>query len=357
SRTFINIRFLNIRIILHSLTTLEVFLSGVPNFPEFTTITLVDGVQISRCDSSTKRAVPKQSWMTKMTADDPLYWDRETQRCIRNDLTAKIDTDTLLQRFNESGGIHTNQKRYGCQWDDETDEIHGFAQFGFDGKDLIFLDLRTDTWVAVQSQALPIKLLWDRQGAVDHYRNFLTRVCPETLKKILRFGQSSLKKVLPEVSLLQKSPSSTVTCHATGFYPDRAKLFWTKDGEVLEDIGETLPNGDGTFQSFVDLDLSSVPAEDWDKVSCVFQLSGVRDDLITKLQRDKIKTNGERETLTVYCLLGLCFVERFIMLFFSSFNSENARPHHRPCPRPLGCSLCCCDLFVQKKTQKRQCHT
>uniref|UniRef100_A0A3B4X7Q8 Ig-like domain-containing protein n=1 Tax=Seriola lalandi dorsalis TaxID=1841481 RepID=A0A3B4X7Q8_SERLL len=56
---------------------------------------------------------------------------------------------------------------------------------------------------------------------------------------------------LPSVSLLQKTPSSPVSCHATGFYPHRAVMFWRKDGEDLhEDVdqGEILPNNDETFQ-------------------------------------------------------------------------------------------------------------
>lgn len=73
-------------------------------------------------------------------------------------------------------------------------------------------------------------------------------------------------------------------------------LFWTKDGEELyEDVElwEVLPNHDGTFQKSADLDVSSIPPEDWDRYSCVFQLSGVKDDVITKLDKAVIKTNGE----------------------------------------------------------------
>ena len=96
------------------------------------------------------------------------------------------------------------------------------------------------------------------------------------------------------MSLLQKSPSSPVSCHATGFYPDRAMMFWRKDGEELHedvDLGEILPNHDGSFQMSVDLDLSSVPAEDWRRYDCVFHLSGVEDDIITKLDKAEIRTN------------------------------------------------------------------
>ncbi|XP_031150534.2 major histocompatibility complex class I-related gene protein-like [Sander lucioperca] len=104
---------------------------------------------------------------------------------------------------------------------------------------------------------------------------------------------------VPSVSLLQKSPSSPVSCHATGFYPDRAMMFWRKDGEELHedvDLGEILPNHDGSFQMSADLDLSSVPAEDWRRYDCVFQLSGVEDDIVTKQDKAKIRTNREKTT-------------------------------------------------------------
>ncbi|KAJ0044126.1 hypothetical protein NL108_010008 [Boleophthalmus pectinirostris] len=114
---------------------------------------------------------------------------------------------------------------------------------------------------------------------------------------------------LPLVSFLQKCSSSPVTCHATGFYPDRVLLFWAKDGEELdEDPGEILPNHDGTFQTSVSLDLSSVPAEDWKRYSCVFQLSGVTEDLITRLDPSKILSNERKlstSTITAAVLSGV----------------------------------------------------
>ncbi|KAG7273738.1 hypothetical protein CRUP_001818 [Coryphaenoides rupestris] len=40
----------------------------------------------------------------------------------------------------------------------------------------------------------------------------------------------------PQVSLLQRTPSSPVVCHATGFYPDRVMVFWKRDDQELEDV-------------------------------------------------------------------------------------------------------------------------
>ena len=96
------------------------------------------------------------------------------------------------------------------------------------------------------------------------------------------------------MSLLQKTPSSPVSCFATGFYPDRADIFWRKDGEELHEdveLGEILPNHDGSFQMNVDLNLSSVTPEDWRRNECVFQFSGATDDIITKLDKAAIQTN------------------------------------------------------------------
>ncbi|KAI3358880.1 hypothetical protein L3Q82_015275, partial [Scortum barcoo] len=129
---------------------------------------------------------------------------------------------------------------------------------------------------------------------------FYTQHCNEIEPYLLKDRISSLKQRLnqtgdlPSVSLLQKSPSSPVSCHATGFYPDRATLIWRKDGEELhEDVdhGEILPNHDGSFQMSVDLKLSSVTPEDWSRYDCVFHLSGVKDDIVTKLDKAEIRTN------------------------------------------------------------------
>ncbi|XP_020562592.1 major histocompatibility complex class I-related gene protein-like [Oryzias latipes] len=111
----------------------------------------------------------------------------------------------------------------------------------------------------------------------------------------MHYGRSFLQRTeRPSVSFLQKTPSSPVCCHATGFYPDRADLFWRKDGEEIHEgveKGQILPNHDGTFQMSSELNVSLIKHEDWRRYDCVFQLSGLTEDIVSMLDKTQIQTN------------------------------------------------------------------
>ncbi|XP_067335049.1 putative HLA class I histocompatibility antigen, alpha chain H [Channa argus] len=158
------------------------------------------------------------------------------------------------------------------------------------------LDLKNRKWIPLKPEADVVKQEWDAvKVVIEDIVHVVTQIHPELLSNFVNYGRSFLlRTVRPSVSLLQKSPSSPVSCHATGFYPDRATVFWRKDGEELhEDVdhGEILLNHDGTFQMRVDLNISSVKPEDWRRYDCVFQLYVVEDDIITKLDKAVIRTN------------------------------------------------------------------
>uniref|UniRef100_A0A3Q3F007 MHC class I-like antigen recognition-like domain-containing protein n=1 Tax=Labrus bergylta TaxID=56723 RepID=A0A3Q3F007_9LABR len=174
----------------------------------FVIVGMVDDIQIDYYDSNTKRAEPKQDWMKKVTDDDADYWERLTEILKGDQQTYKVDLDILKRRFNQTGGVHIVQMMEGCEWDDETGDVNGFYQFGYDGEDFIVLDLKTMTWVAAQQQAV-----------LEYLKYYFNKECVDWLKKFVNYGR---------MSLLQKTPSSRVTCHATGFYPNRAMMFWRK---------------------------------------------------------------------------------------------------------------------------------
>uniref|UniRef100_G3NAZ5 Ig-like domain-containing protein n=1 Tax=Gasterosteus aculeatus aculeatus TaxID=481459 RepID=G3NAZ5_GASAC len=253
--------------------------------------------------------------MSRVTEDDPQYWKSESETFMGTQQVYKVDIETVKRRFNQTGGVHIYQRMVSCEWDDETNEVKGYDQDGYDGEDFISFDPETEQYIAPKQQAVRIKQKWDQDRArIAHNKNFLTHVFPEWVKKYLSYGRSSLMRTeRPSVSLLQKTPSSPVSCHATGFYPDRAALFWRKDGEELHedvDLGEILPNHNGTFQMRVDLKLSSVPAEDWRRYDCVFQLSGVDEDIVTKL--DKTRTNTEKPAASTFIIIAVAVLVAII---------------------------------------------
>ncbi|KAL3984275.1 hexokinase [Sarotherodon galilaeus] len=278
----------------HSLKYFYTASSQVPNFPEFVVVGMVDKVQMVQFDSNTMKTVSKQDWMNRNI--DEQYWERETGGFVSAQQVFKANIEIAKQRFNQTGGVHIVQWMYGCEWDDETNEVDGYEQFGYDGEDFITFDLQTETWVAPKRQAVVTKHKWDSNKAfITSVKNYYTQICPEWLKKYLNYGRSSLMRtVLPSVSLLQKSSSSAISCHATGFYPNRAEMMWRKDGEETHEgveIGEILTNNDGTFQMSVNLDLRSVKAEDWRRYDCVFQFSGINENVTTTLDKTAIRTN------------------------------------------------------------------
>ncbi|XP_053530370.1 H-2 class I histocompatibility antigen, TLA(B) alpha chain isoform X2 [Ictalurus punctatus] len=262
----------------HSLQYLYTALTPGINFPEFTAVGLVDGQQFMYYDSNIKKVIPKTEWIQKMKSGNPGYWNSETSHMQSQQESFKDTVNAVMQSLNHSTGVHTLQRIYGCERDDDN-TIRRYDVFGYDGEDFISLDLKTGTWTAAESPALLFIKKWESTGAegVDQ-KPFLENECIDELKKFVSYGRESLeRKVPPTASVFQKHSPPEVVCHATGFFPKTVMITWQKDGEDVHedvDLGETLPNQDGSFQKRTVL---TVSAEDLQKhtYTCVIQHSSM----------------------------------------------------------------------------------
>nr|XP_049606231.1 H-2 class I histocompatibility antigen, alpha chain isoform X9 [Syngnathus scovelli] len=270
--------------------------SQVATLPEYLVMAYVDGVQILQFDSYHRETKAIHDWVNKITEDDPDFWKRETEFNIGNEQVMKVNIETAKKRFNQTGGVHMIQVMRGCEWDDETGEVDGWQHVRYDGEDFLSFEAKTMTWIAANPQAFVTKLKLDQIDGFNEVRkNILTEECPFELKKHVSNGRDYLTRTeLPKVFLLQKTSSSPVTCHATGFYPRTSTLFWRKNGEEIHkdvEMGETLPNHDGTFQASVHLKVEVTPAAE-QEYECVFKLDSVLEDIVTKLDARSILSNA-----------------------------------------------------------------
>ncbi len=68
------------------------------------------------------------------------------------------------------------QRMYGCQWDEQTKESHGFDQHGYDGEDYISLDVENSIYITSVPQGLITTARWNADTAQltylrQYYRN------------------------------------------------------------------------------------------------------------------------------------------------------------------------------------------
>lgn len=89
-------------LVTHSLRYLHSASSGIPGFPGFVTVVLVDGQPFSYYDSNIRRELPRQSWMVQ--TENPDFWERRTQSSFVNEQVFKRKVAMIKPRFNHTGG-------------------------------------------------------------------------------------------------------------------------------------------------------------------------------------------------------------------------------------------------------------
>ncbi|XP_068106318.1 class I histocompatibility antigen, F10 alpha chain-like isoform X7 [Hyperolius riggenbachi] len=248
-------------------TTISAPGSGLP---VYSIVGYVDDREIENYNSDTRKYLPKTEWMKKL---EPEYWERNTQIAQVTEPVMKNNVRVAMQRFNQTGGIHIVQLMYGCEVRDDGSTV-GYRQYGYDGRDLQYLDTQSKLWIPAMHEAQSTTQRWnspeERWG--ERNKNYLENQCLEELKQFIQYGREDLeRRVRPEVKVWGRQQPDGVTrlqCLAYGFHPRAVDVKWVRNGEdhiPSDEASPILPHPDGTYQTRVSVE---VPTREGDTYSC-----------------------------------------------------------------------------------------
>ncbi|XP_016402336.1 class I histocompatibility antigen, F10 alpha chain-like, partial [Sinocyclocheilus rhinocerous] len=147
-------------------------------------VTTLDGRQIDYYDSEIKMLIPKQDWMKDYASTD--LWKEDTEIRERVQQIYKNNIHVLMKRFNQAHGVHVYQRVYGCGWDDETGDFDGFDQHGYDGNDLITLDVKKFRYISAVPQGFITVQKWNNdREQVESLTQYYRHECVYWLKHFL----------------------------------------------------------------------------------------------------------------------------------------------------------------------------
>ena len=89
---------------IHSVSYFCTASSGLSTFPEFFAVVMLEEVQIGYSDSNIQRILLKQAWMEQLERDHPDEVKRYTGMVLGHQQTLKVQFETLMKRFNQTGG-------------------------------------------------------------------------------------------------------------------------------------------------------------------------------------------------------------------------------------------------------------
>uniref|UniRef100_A0A8C6X8A5 Ig-like domain-containing protein n=1 Tax=Naja naja TaxID=35670 RepID=A0A8C6X8A5_NAJNA len=261
--------------------------------PHFVVLGFVDSQAFVHYDSNSRRMKPRVSWMEKVGKEDPQYWERETQASYVQEQASRQGLETLRDRYNQSKGLHTWQRMYGCElW--RNGSKGGFLQYGYEGRTFITFDKETLTWVAAEPQAQITQRKWDALPQDNHrVKSYLEEECIEWLEKYLVNSGGAVSAEPPEVTVRGKTEvedgMETHVCRLDGFYPREINASWTRDGEVWEEEtfhGSLAPNADGTYHSWLSI---RIDPKERGRYRCHVEHDGLQEPLDLALEGERLQ--------------------------------------------------------------------
>uniref|UniRef100_A0A8D1JHN2 Major histocompatibility complex, class I-related n=2 Tax=Sus scrofa TaxID=9823 RepID=A0A8D1JHN2_PIG len=274
--------------------------------PEFISVGYVDSYPITTYDSVSRQKEPRAPWMAENL--EPDHWERYTQLLRGWQQTFKAELKQLQRHYNHSG-LHTYQRMIGCELL-EDGSTTGFLQYAYDGQDFIIFNKDTLSWMAVDNVAHITKQAWEANWhELQYQKNWLEQECVAWLRRFLEYGKDTLQRTEPPLVRVYHKETvpgiTTLYCRAHGFYPPEISMTWMKNEEEMVqemDYGDILPSGDGTYQTWVSVELDSQSS---DVYSCHVKHCGVH----TVLQGAR-----ELETMLLVLKAGAGFIVPAIAL-------------------------------------------
>ncbi|XP_068842148.1 major histocompatibility complex class I-related gene protein isoform X3 [Capricornis sumatraensis] len=215
--------------------------------PEFISAGYVDSHPITMYNSVSQLKEPCAPWMAENL--EPDHWERYTQLLRGWEQAFKVELKQLQHHYNHSG-FNTYQRMIGCELLDDGSTT-GFLQYAYDGQDFIIFNKDTLSWIAMDNVANIIRRAWEaNRHELQYQKNWLEEECIAWLKRFLEYGKDTLQRT--EIS-----------------------MNWMKNGEeIVQDTnyGGILPSGDGTYQTWVSVELDS---QNGDIYSCHVEHGGV----------------------------------------------------------------------------------
>ncbi|XP_076126821.1 major histocompatibility complex class I-related protein 1-like [Alosa pseudoharengus] len=247
----------------HSLWAFSTLILGDTPFPEFSTVVMLDDIQLGYYDSVVQKLIYRQhksEYEDDEQTDASLIFGRQHNSMLKRALFSK-------HQLNSTQGVHVQQRLAGCELLDQDipGPLRSWDAFNTINDEELNFYMQQKT---LQSNgAWPN--LWShvkKESTELMYANVYSPICIRILKRYLHLRKNEImRKVKPRVRLLQRtlpdSGEAKVTCLATGFYPRYINLTLLRDGQPVSDHqitgGELLPNGDETYQMRKILEVSA----------------------------------------------------------------------------------------------------
>nr|KAF6316283.1 major histocompatibility complex, class I-related [Pipistrellus kuhlii] len=182
--------------------------------PEFISVGYVDSHPITTYDSVSRLKEPRAPWMAEHL--EPDHWARYTQLLRGWQQTFKVELERLQRHYNHSDNVaHVTKRAWEANWHE-----------------------------------------------LQYQKNWLEEECIAWLKRFLEYGKDTLQRTEPPLVKVTRKETfpgvTTLVCRAYGFYPPEISMMWKKNGEEIiheMDYGDILPSGDGTYQTWVSVEL------------------------------------------------------------------------------------------------------